>query len=536
MTRFASLFVIVCLFGAAPATAGGTPDAADPLVGADGTLRLDTGYHGSIDLRAWRFAPLPDGTPRFLRRDDNDPWFGSIGQPGVQVFSGGAGSVQAAYLTADGRLYIAGLFNKLDGTDSTSGFAMWDGSTWTEFGNASASGVFEMLVAPNGDVYVSGIFSFIATFSGVVAANAIAKWDGSAWSPLGNGLTGGPGFSSAEALAMDADGHLYVGGLFGMAGTTPADNVAMWDGSVWQPVGDGLPGRVGHLEFGPDDYLYAGGTFTEDGTEAGAKKQIARYNGTAWEPMDQGLNGEVMDVAFGEDGTVYAGGAFKFIIRFGTTPDPANHVAKWNGTTWEPVGEGVEDDVLALAFINGALYAGGRFVNTASGAAVNYIARWDGTAWVSLGDGVTLVNPPAADTPPSVRRLFTQGDSLVVVGEFDRAGDAAFNAVAIWDAPLATGTSVEREVPENAFRLDATYPNPFADEVAVTATLQRPAHVRLTVYDLQGRAVAVLVDEPRAAGSLQARWTPLALPGGAYFVRLDVDGHQVAGRMVTHVR
>lgn len=536
MTRIVLLLLALLLGGAVSAAAFDGPDRPDPRPSADGTLRLDAGVPGPIDLRTWRYAPRADGTPRFVRRDDNDNWFGDLGRPGVQVVGDKAGAISAAYLTEEGRLYIAGVFNKLDGAESTSGFAMWDGTTWKEFGSALAAGIFEMVVAPDGTVYVGGIFSFIATASGVVSANSIARWDGAAWSALGNGVTGGPGVSSVEALALDDDGVLYVGGLFATAGATPAANVAAWDGDGWQAVGDGLPGRVGHLEFGPDDYLYAGGTFTEDGTPDGAKKQIARFDGTAWQPMDQGLNGEVMDVAFADDGTVYAGGAFNAIVRYGTFPTPANHVAKWNGTAWEPVGTGLEDDVLTVAFVNGGLYAGGRFARTQDGDAVNYVARWDGTGWRTLGDGVDLVDPPAADTPPAVTRLFTRGDSLLVVGLFDQAGGGSFNAVAVWDAPLTTGTAIDAETPPSRFRLEAAYPNPFTDAVTLEAVLDHPAHVRMAVYDLLGREVAVLLDGRRAAGPVAARWAPRGLPSGAYVVRLAVDGQPAARRMVVHMR
>ena len=86
--------------------------------------------------------------------------------------------------------------------------------------------------------------------------------------------------------------------------------------------------------------------------------------------------------------TLYSAGSFDFAgeIR-------ASGIAKWDGATWSSVGGGVNGHLLALAvFDNGlgqgpALYAGGLF-DTAGETSANNIARWDGTSWASLGEGV----------------------------------------------------------------------------------------------------------------------------------------------------
>ncbi|OQB93629.1 MAG: hypothetical protein BWX84_00479 [Verrucomicrobia bacterium ADurb.Bin118] len=58
------------------------------------------------------------------------------------------------------------------------------------------------------DLYAGGWF----TTAGGVAANYIAKWDGSSWSALGSGMNNG-----VSALAMSGS-DLYVGGWFTTAG------------------------------------------------------------------------------------------------------------------------------------------------------------------------------------------------------------------------------------------------------------------------------------------------------------------------------
>lgn len=57
----------------------------------------------------------------------------------------------------------------------------------------------------------------------------------------------------------------------------------------------------------------------------------------------------------------------------------------------------------------------------------------------------------------------------------------------------------------DAFALGAAYPNPFRDAASFTLAIPEAAHVVATAYDLLGREVAVLVDEPLAAGEYASR-------------------------------
>ena len=45
--------------------------------------------------------------------------------------------------------------------------------------------------------------------------------------------------------------------------------------------------------------------------------------------------------------------------------------------------------------------------------------------------------------------------------------------------------------------------------------------VRLSVYDILGREVAVLVDEPKAPGSHTVTWNAAGMASGIYFYRLN---------------
>src|SRR5690606_8566387 len=78
-------------------------------------------------------------------------------------------------------------------------------------------------------------------------------------------------------------------------------------------------------------------------------------------------------------------------------------------------------NVVALAVHQGVLFAGGFFQSTADGPASN-IARWDGTAWSPVGDGLGS----------TVHALTVYAGDLVAGGHFTSAGAIASSHWAVW--------------------------------------------------------------------------------------------------------
>ncbi len=83
-----------------------------------------------------------------------------------------------------------------------------------------------------------------------------------------------------------------------------------------------------------------------------------------------------------------------------------------------------------------------------------------------------------------------------------------------------------------AFGLKALYPNPASDAAAVRFTTTEQADVRLDVYDVVGRRVAVLVDGPLAAATHTATLDARSLAGGVYLVRLQAGGRTATQKLV----
>jgi hypothetical protein len=64
-------------------------------------------------------------------------------------------------------------------------------------------------------------------------------------------------------------------------------------------------------------------------------------------------------------------------------------------------------------------------------------------------------------------------------------------------------------------------PNPVRTGTLLRFTLGREARIRLAIFDILGREVAVLADGPRAAGDHEVRWDARLAPSGAYLCRLE---------------
>jgi hypothetical protein len=95
-----------------------------------------------------------------------------------------------------------------------------------------------------------------------------------------------------------------------------------------------------------------------------------------------------------------------------------------------------------------------------------------------------------------------------------------------------SSTSVDRG-PETVGRmeLDQNYPNPFNPTTQIRFTLRTSHLARLTVYDILGREVSVLVNGTMAAGSHTVNFDASNLTSGVYVYKLEAGGEVRTRRM-----
>ena len=87
-------------------------------------------------------------------------------------------------------------------------------------------------------------------------------------------------------------------------------------------------------------------------------------------------------------------------------------------------------------------------------------------------------------------------------------------------------TSSSQRAGRQLFTLGSGYPNPFASSVTLPLTLPVAGHVRLSVHDVLGREMELLIDRYTDAGTHAIPWHPAAVSPGIYMVRLDYNGRR----------
>jgi type IX secretion system substrate protein len=119
-------------------------------------------------------------------------------------------------------------------------------------------------------------------------------------------------------------------------------------------------------------------------------------------------------------------------------------------------------------------------------------------------------------TTGSNRYVFTDKTVLPGVSYSYRLGDVDESGKITWHQNIsAIGKS----------GLQEAYPNPFNPEIKITYGLAKASNVKLEIHNLQGRAVAYLLDEYMQQGSYEINWQPFGLSGGVYFILLQTDEH-----------
>jgi hypothetical protein len=115
------------------------------------------------------------------------------------------------------------------------------------------------------------------------------------------------------------------------------------------------------------------------------------------------------------------------------------------------------------------------------------------------------------------------------------------NATAVTIPPLsvyhlvfkgtATTAGGPPAIPEG-FSLEQNFPNPFNPHTTIGYRIAGQGMVRLSVCDLLGREVAVLVDERQNAGTYAATWDGSGAASGVYYSRLHFAGRVLTRAML----
>jgi hypothetical protein len=538
-----------------------SPDASPDLIAPDGSALLLAGPFkmlgvllrnglAAIDVTTGQVTPWdphPDLAPLALAAKGSTlyacGWFSSIGtqaRPGVAAIDSTtalplpwnpvpAGGITEAIDVGDSGVYLGGAFSSVSGVprghlaavDASSG----DILPW----NPGTDGEVYFLKRDRGVVYATGAFDSVGGAAHMHAA-AISANSGetSAWDP-----ELGPG-DWLNAVAGGA-GVVYVGGQFTSIGGAARNGLAALDSVTatavpWYP----LPDNVG---IGPlalrDSIVYVtwstldpvGATVTATNATTGA---VSAWNAPIVN-LDIGppyLVYPWVHTIVADDSRVYVCGQFTTVCG-----QPRMHLAAVEAAAPDPWAVSVVYPGGGESLPIGAKSAL-RWTATAPHGVQSadlYISRTGPTGpWELIAAGVAntseygwSVSGPEANGTAYVRVDARDWLGTIVSAHSVAAFSIASHLVAV-DGPS----------PGGPLALEAPAPNPSRGPMSIVFVTPARAHVRLSVYDVQGREVALLVDEMREAGRHVATLQAGAMRPGLYFVRMACAGRTLSSRGV----
>jgi hypothetical protein len=291
-------------------------------------------------------------------------------------------------------LLVGGSFPGAGGVLSQSIIGYAD-DTWIAQGTdgLGIGGAIDRVAAAGEDcdeVYATGTF----THAGGVSTSArLLHFTGDGWQPVDDDI---PADAWCPGLAASADGDVAVGCMaFPADGGDAVGRIYRKVGDRLDPVDAELP-PIQDLTYDTDGRLWVVG--------GGATGFLAQLDGETLTTIEADFDGPVTRVDVGEEDDVIVGGSFS---RVGDVA--ASRIARWDGTSWEALGEGAPGMVAALARDATHVYVS----SYDEGGGAWMLGAWDGARWTELA------TPEAGLTPPSYfnfDRIQPIDDALLLVG------------------------------------------------------------------------------------------------------------------------
>ncbi|MCK9409391.1 MAG: T9SS type A sorting domain-containing protein [Bacteroidetes bacterium] len=125
------------------------------------------------------------------------------------------------------------------------------------------------------------------------------------------------------------------------------------------------------------------------------------------------------------------------------------------------------------------------------------------------------------------------GDSIPMAGDtlsiLMHKGLSVYDSLRI-DQPSAIANTT-LQLP-GTFQLHQNFPNPFNPTTTIRYALPYSVHVKLTIHDILGREVAVLVNDRQSAGWNDVLWNANGMASGIYFYRLQAGSYSESKKLL----
>ncbi len=378
------------------------------------------------------FASLLLAAP-LLRAQALDPAFNP--SPNLDVF--------ALAAQRDGRLLVGGTFATIAGTPRARlARLLPDGSLDAAFNPAPNADIQEIAVQADGKILLGGSFTALGSTPAVRLARLHA--DGTVDASFVAGAD-----RTVRTFALQPDGKLLVGGAFAAINNTPRTLLARLnpDGSLdpaFNPVFSGVnlssggadQARVDALVVQPDGKIFVGGTFAQ--VSGQPRAGLARLNpdGTldSTFTVGSGANSNVIALALQPDGRILVGGSFNLfagqlrncLVRLSPSGTPDTQVGV--------IGPGASVSTIVL-LPDGRFYAGGTFSSVGSLARTR-LARFNADGSFDASFNLEISGNSGLSTSGLYAMIVPGPDQLLFGGSFDTVGGQPRLAVARLGTPL----------------------------------------------------------------------------------------------------
>jgi len=152
----------------------------------------------------------------------------------------------------------------------------------------------------------------------------------------------------------------------------------------------------------------------------------------------------------------------------------------------------------------------------------------------SLGNLIWSENY-GGDSDDEGHALFCAGDDTYVIAgctsSFGAGGSDFYLISCGHEGPPSVPQGQDVVFPKT-FILRTPYPNPFNATTVIPYEVPRSGPVRLTIHNLLGQQVAVILDRMVSTGIYSATWNSDNFPSGIYFCRMAAPGFQSIQKMV----
>ncbi|MGA7303428.1 MAG: T9SS type A sorting domain-containing protein [Rhodothermales bacterium] len=155
------------------------------------------------------------------------------------------------------------------------------------------------------------------------------------------------------------------------------------------------------------------------------------------------------------------------------------------------------------------------------------------TLFLGSNDGLTGPLPLSLENLTNLTAFYYSSTGLCAPDDADFA--AWLDGIqSVGSTGVTCSTTAVEDSPDvpTAYRLGANYPNPFNPATTISYDLPERARVHLSIHDMLGREIRILVDETQPAGTYATSFDAKSLPSGLYIYRLRAGSFDKTGTMM----